>query len=582
MWEEIMKHNKKLLVFSALALLSLTSCEIDLSALNFGSGTPSDLISIVDSENSTPTSVEEATSEEQVSVTKPSVEQITCTVQSTSTKPTSTSEATSNVSVNSISLSAFEKTLKLNKTFALTPVVAPINATNKNVSWSSSDNSIASVDANGVVTAKKEGKAVITVITEDENYKATCNINVVEDDGLADYTIMIYMCGADLESESSFATSNITEILSVKNMPENVNIIIETGGAKSWDSTYGISANYLQRWHVSNNQLVKDENVKKVSMGLSSTFQSFMEWGLTSYPATQTGVVFWNHGGAMQGCCYDENFNSDSLTNEEVSTALKNAFTKVGRTEKLSWVGYDCCLMQVADIADFNSEYFEYMVASQESEPGEGWDYDNWLDNLYTNTSIEAPELLQEIADTFVAKCAASYNSYGGQYRGYNDATMSVLDLSKMPLYRLAWEYMSLNLSKVITSSSAWTTFKNLVKKCQQFGYDDSYGYTFDVYDLGDFIAAMKANLKYSTTGVELVEEAFQDLLVYNIYGKNSADASGLCFFAAICGYSSKDDYNSTQTNFSNWLKLNETYGSWYSNSGSGGSGGWDWGDWDW
>ena len=61
------------------------------------------------------------------------------------------------------------------------------------------------------------------------------------------YTIMIYMCGSDLESgydgystntsEAGLGSADILEICSVKNQPKDVNIIIETGGAKAWKNS---------------------------------------------------------------------------------------------------------------------------------------------------------------------------------------------------------------------------------------------------------------------------------------------------------------------------------------------------------
>ncbi|MCH5151822.1 MAG: Ig-like domain-containing protein [Clostridiales bacterium] len=60
----------------------------------------------------------------------------------------------------------------------LTAVVAPANATNKNVSWSSSVPGVATVDNNGKVHAVAEGDTVITVKTEDGNFEATCNVHV--------------------------------------------------------------------------------------------------------------------------------------------------------------------------------------------------------------------------------------------------------------------------------------------------------------------------------------------------------------------------------------------------------------------
>lgn len=470
------------------------------------------------------------------------------------------------VAVTGVTLNTTSAELGLNKTMQLTATVQPNNATNKNVTWSSSNNTVASVTQQGVVEGLTLGSTVITAKTADGNYEAKCNIEV-KDIVLDRYTVMIYICGADLESESGLATANIEEILSVNNMPEDVNVIIETGGAKSWKSKYGISSRYLQRWHVENKQLIQDDQLTRASMGLTSTFQSFMEWGLTDYPAEKTGVVLWNHGGGIDGCCYDENYNDDPLTNSEVYNAFKNAFKTVGHNEKLSWIGYDCCLMAVADTADLNSDYFDYMISSQESEPGEGWDYDQWLNEIYRNPNIETTTLLEKISDTFVDKCAQMYNS-DPSWRGYNDATMSVLDLSLMPSFRESWENMSSNLLSIINSTSKWNTFKTLVNGCQKFGvsydnYDNEF-YPYDVFDMKDFIDKMKANSTYSSSGINQVETVFNDLVIYNVYGADSADASGLCLFLAISGYSYQARYSSSDTRFTNWRQLNIKYGSWY------------------
>jgi uncharacterized protein YjdB len=62
----------------------------------------------------------------------------------------------------------------------LTATVTPSNASNKNVYWTSSDQSVATVDNTGKVTAVKRGTALITVTTEDGNKTATCTITVTK------------------------------------------------------------------------------------------------------------------------------------------------------------------------------------------------------------------------------------------------------------------------------------------------------------------------------------------------------------------------------------------------------------------
>lgn len=86
-----------------------------------------------------------------------------------------TVEATT--SVNSVSLPS-TKTVKLGNTITLHPTINPSDATNKIVTWTSSDESVATVDNAGKVTPKKVGSTIITVTTQDGNKKATCTVTV--------------------------------------------------------------------------------------------------------------------------------------------------------------------------------------------------------------------------------------------------------------------------------------------------------------------------------------------------------------------------------------------------------------------
>ncbi len=85
---------------------------------------------------------------------------------------------TTTVSVESVSLDKAELTLPRLGTYTLKATVNPSDASNKNVTWKSSDDKIATVDATGKVTAVAVGKATITVTTEDGGKTATCEVTV--------------------------------------------------------------------------------------------------------------------------------------------------------------------------------------------------------------------------------------------------------------------------------------------------------------------------------------------------------------------------------------------------------------------
>jgi phosphate transport system substrate-binding protein len=91
---------------------------------------------------------------------------------------TKTCKITVSYPVISVTLDKTTANLKVNKTLTLKASVNPTYATNKNLTWKSSDAKIAAVSSTGVITAKKAGTVNITVTTKDGNFSATCKITV--------------------------------------------------------------------------------------------------------------------------------------------------------------------------------------------------------------------------------------------------------------------------------------------------------------------------------------------------------------------------------------------------------------------
>ena len=87
------------------------------------------------------------------------------------------------VKVTGVSLDKILAELKINESVELKATISPADATNKEVTWTSSDEKIAKVDANGKVTAVGAGHATIIVTTKDGNFNATCEVIVKDDNG---------------------------------------------------------------------------------------------------------------------------------------------------------------------------------------------------------------------------------------------------------------------------------------------------------------------------------------------------------------------------------------------------------------
>lgn len=366
------------------------------------------------------------------------------------------------------------------------------------------------------------------------------------------YTILMYVCGSTLEygpddygryQTYGAATEDIQEVLNCSNQPSSVNVVIETGGAGGWSSSLGINKNYLQRYHVSNQSLVLDSNETKASMGKSSTLESFVDWGIRTYPAEKYGLILWNHGGAASGVCVDSNFNDDCLTASEVYTAVDNALAKNNRN-KLEWIGYDACIMSYLDLASVNADIAKYMIASQELENGDGWDYEDWIPTLYSNPSVSTVTLLSTICDSFVSQ-------YGTRN---NDQTLAVMDLSKMKDFTIEFNKYTKNFQ-----NSDFSSIKSIYNSGLTFG-EDVYG----IMDFADFISKASSKFSYSTTAVE---SAFNGLVVKNKYGNSyNSKTTKPCGINVFIAYSPdyyyglqvrKTDYTEKDTKFTFWRTLN-------------------------
>lgn len=499
----------------------------------------------------------------EVTCTTNSIYIIACSITSGTAEPTDPT---------SISISPSSVELAPGGTKDLAVNYTPSSANqNKEITWSRySGSSNITVSTAGKVTVSSNASAGNTAViratlTNISSIYAQCTVTVVEQTQ-DDQTILIYLCGSDLESNgqtsassaSGYASGDITEILKVSGQPYDVNVVIETGGAKCWKTTHGINKSYLERYHVANKSLARDSQETKANMGLTSTLQSFITWGVQTYPADRISLILWNHGGAMRGVCYDENYSSDCLTNSEVKTAVANSFSSLGRStsDKFEWIGYDACLMQVQDIAEFNSQYFNYMVASEESEAGAGWDYDNWLDDAYAKKTT--PNILKAICDSFLAEQGSS-----------SDQTLSYLDLSYMATYKSAWETMASTINSLI-SSYGKSNFQTLMKSCQYYGSDsDCEGYSyFGILDAKDVVNKIRATSAFSSasTQTSAVLTAFNNLVAYSKAGTKAGNSYGLCCFFPMkdgSGYtcSTSSVYTASQTNFTNWRSIVTSYG---------------------
>ncbi len=169
------------------SIINVTGVTLDATDVSLAVGATKKLVATVAPADAADKSVTWKSSNENVAtvaadgtVTAKAVGTANITVTTTDGGKTAAAKITVTSGVTGVTLDKTTLALTVNATGQLTATVAPATATNKNVTWASSNTAIATVDTNGLVTAKAVGSATITVTTADGGKTATCAVTVTE------------------------------------------------------------------------------------------------------------------------------------------------------------------------------------------------------------------------------------------------------------------------------------------------------------------------------------------------------------------------------------------------------------------
>lgn len=342
------------------------------------------------------------------------------------------------------------------------------------------------------------------------------------------WAIYWYLCGSDLETNGGAATADLQELLQVQ-LPENVKIVIETGGTQTWQNDT-IDPNYIERYVYDSEGLTQLQQLPLDNMGDPSVLADFLSFASTNYPAEKQMMLFWNHGGgSVTGAAFDELYDYDSLTLPEMYQAFNQTFTLSEEEPPLELIGFDTCLMATLDTAYTFSDIGKYLVASEETEPGNGWYYSGLLDALAENPAMDGAALGQVICDTYVKGC---------EIEGTQDSiTLSVTDLSKTG--DLVAAYNNIGKEALAYACEDPTFFAELGRsagKAENYGGNTTdQGFT-NMVDLGDLVRNSENILP---NNVNDVLSALNECVIYKVNGPYRQEATGLS-----CYYSYNNDVN--------------------------------------
>lgn len=339
---------------------------------------------------------------------------------------------------------------------------------------------------------------------------------VGETGDLGVWTIFVYMCGTDLESNYGMGTGDLEEMCAASGS-EQVRFVVETGGTYEWKSS-AVGSESIQRFVVQQGVIEQVDEQPRVNMGITSTLSDFLLWGVENYASEHMGLVLWNHGGgSVTGVCFDERENYDSLSLSELDEALYTYYEQKGR--RFDFIGFDACLMGTVETANILATYADYMYASEETEPGSGWDYTAIGDFLASNPDADALMLGRTVCDSFLEACKAQNDD--------NMTTLSVVDLNKIDTLLKQFNSFAMGMYNESSDSSVRAEMLRAIEQADNFGGNNkSEGYT-NMVDMGGIIAACAAYVDGAPAALQTLEET----VAYSVSGQAHSSASGLSIY---------------------------------------------------
>lgn len=358
----------------------------------------------------------------------------------------------------------------------------------------------------GTVISQENGQMQISRRSRDEEIPM----------GDGDWTIFVYLCGSDLESDGGAASSDIEEAFAARGSGQ-VKVVYQTGGSYFWYQN--INENRVQRYLLEDGDLTLVDEKPEANMGTASTLADFLSWGVSNYPSERMGLILWDHGsGSINGVCFDEQYDYDSLTLGELDHALNQVYDQM--TDRFEFIGFDACLMSTLETANVLTPYARYMYASQEMEPGSGWDYTSLLNNLAANPDQDGAQLGEKVCREYYDHCA----DYG--FGSQRSATFSIIDLSKIDDVLISMN----EAFRVVYEQGDLGDVTRAVLEADSFGGNSvSEGYS-NMLDLGNMLDQL------SGYGQEVrdASQTLQSCVLYTMNGRLHKNASGLSVYYPV------------------------------------------------
>ncbi|MCW2793832.1 MAG: peptidase clostripain [Nocardioides sp.] len=261
------------------------------------------------------------------------------------------------------------------------------------------------------------------------------------------------------------------------------------------------------------------EDLGDVDSADPAVLAKFISDGIEAHRAGHYALIISDHGASWPGIGPDEGSDYDVLDLAEITDAISSGLEEAG-VDKLDLLGFDACLMANYEVASAVAPLADRLVASQELEPGHGWDYGS-LQLLADNPDATADELGKEILAGFTGQATEQ----GTQ----DQITLALIDLTKMGAvdeavgdFATALADQSADVAPAVGQSEVTTL---------AFGKSPDETQDKHLSDLGQLAGAIGESAPEVADQADAVVTALDGAVLKTVEGVGTAGATGLSIY---------------------------------------------------
>lgn len=318
------------------------------------------------------------------------------------------------------------------------------------------------------------------------------------------------------------ATSDIAE-MDMADLSPNIRIVIQTGGATRWSNQL-VNPNRTQRFLLADGSFREIENLPLQPCFAPETLADFIGYCRDNYPADHQMLVLWNHGGGAFGYGNDSIFGG-LMSLPDIREALSMACEPDIDNPPFDVIGFDACLMASLEVTHALDGFASYYAVSEETEPGDGWNYTDWLNAMAADPTMSPAAVCRAVADTYMDYYMTQNSNVGVIID--TDVTFSVLDAKKCSaLYDAYCDLARAQLARAAEDISVLSELGRCSDKATHFL--SSYYSVFNTVDLGNYVDFLVDSFPEEASRVkELLGEA----VLYHRESGSLSDAQGISIY---------------------------------------------------